>query len=83
MCHLNLEWDFFSVWLIGRLFLAYGQAGRLPSSRLLPPILARGCAPSFAWVFFDRFSHCANILYCSCAQRPPVDSHCEPHLVSE
>ena len=42
--HLNLERDFFfSVWLIGRLFPAYGQAAYLPhaSSLLFYP----GAAP--------------------------------------
>jgi hypothetical protein len=54
-------------------------AGWTPTSS---PYLARGCAPSFGWVFFDRFSPRANILYCSCAQQPPVDNHSEPQFVS-
>jgi hypothetical protein len=66
------------VWLIGRLFPALWE-GWMPTSS---PYLARGCALSFGWVFFDRFSPRANILYCSCAQRPPVDSHSEPQFVS-
>jgi hypothetical protein len=65
-------------WLIEHLFPAL-WAGWTPTSS---PYLARGCAPSFGWVFFDRFSPRANIMYCSCAQRPPVDSQSEPQFMS-
>jgi hypothetical protein len=65
-------------WMIGCLFPAL-WVGWTPTSS---PYLARGYAPSFGQVFFDRFSPRANILYCSCAQQPLVDSHSEPHFVS-
>jgi hypothetical protein len=41
--------------------IAHLWVGWTPTSSLY---LARGCAPSFGWVFFDRFSPRANILYC-------------------
>jgi hypothetical protein len=65
-------------WLIGHLFPALWVRWTPTSS----PYLGRGCTPSFGWVFFDRFSPRANILYCSCAQRPPMDIHSEPQFMS-